>query len=92
MSVVPHFLAESSVPPTGDAFDRACEQASRVADDDAQIAYLRTTFLPGGEAVLHLFDAPSVAALATAGERAGLTFTSIVETVVTATPEERTRP
>jgi hypothetical protein len=91
VSVVPHFLAESSVSPTSDAFERACQQASRLADDDAQIAYLRTTFLPGGVAVLHLFDAPSVAALATAGERAGLPFTSIVETAVTATSEERTR-
>lgn len=84
------FLAESSVPPTTDAFESACEQASGVADAAARIAYLRTTFLPGGGAVVHLFEAPSVAALATAGERAGLTFTSIVETVVTATQEERT--
>lgn len=90
MSVVPLFLAESPVQPSGDAFDRACEEASLVADDAAHIAYLRTTFLPGGEAVLHLFDAPSVAALATAGERAGLAFRSIVETVATTTPEERT--
>jgi hypothetical protein len=90
VSAVPLFLAESSVSPAGDAFDRACEQASRVAED-AQIAYVRTTFLPGGEAVLHLFDAPSVAALATAGERAGIAFRSITETVATSTPEERKR-
>ena len=85
---MPLFLAESPVLPAGDALDGACADAKRLADHASGIAHVRTTLLPGGEAVLHLFEAPSVAALATAGDRAGLVFRSIVGATTTV-PEER---
>jgi hypothetical protein len=52
---------------------------------------VRTTFLPGGSAVLHLFDAPSEDALDAAGRRAGLHVQRIVETVSETPTDERRR-
>ena len=42
---------------------------------------MRTTFLPSDETVLHLFVAPSAAALTKAGRLAELRFERIVEAV-----------
>jgi len=42
-----------------------------VEEQDARIRYVRTTFLPGDETILHVFEAPSAEALSQAadGER-----------------------
>jgi hypothetical protein len=40
---------------------------------------VRTTFLPGDETILHVFDAPSVEALRQASEAASLDYERIVE-------------
>jgi hypothetical protein len=45
------------------------------------VGYLRTTFVPLDETVLHVFEAPSAPALARAGRRAELRFERIVEAV-----------
>jgi hypothetical protein len=74
---VPLFLVESPVQ-DNEAFETACERARRVADGD--VTYVRSTLLPGGGIVLHLFDAPGEAALETAGRRAGLDLRRIVPT------------
>jgi hypothetical protein len=78
---VPRFLVESYVADSTAAFADACEHARRTAKGNAEIRYVDTTYLPGDETVLHLFDAPSVDALDEAGRRAGLQFERIVEAV-----------
>lgn len=78
---MPGFLVEQHVASGAGAFDEACERARRAADADDRVDYVRTTFLPGGETVLHLFDAPSAAALDEAGRLAGLQFHRIIEAI-----------
>ena len=78
---MPRFLVESYVADSAGAFDAACELARRTADGAREVRYVDTTYLPGDETVLHLFDAPSEAALDEAGRRAGLQFERIVEAV-----------
>ena len=43
------------------------------------VRYVRTTYVPEDEVVLHLFEAPSAEALRTAGRTAALEFERIVE-------------
>ena len=76
---MPRFLVESYVAASATAFDNACERARLTAELAVGVGYVHTTFLPGDEIVLHLFDAPSVEALDEAGRRAGLDFDRIVE-------------
>ena len=78
---MPRFLVESYVAASPEAFDDACERARRTAKSVSDIRYVDTTYLPGDETVLHLFDAPTVAALDEAGRRAGLEFVRIVPAV-----------
>ena len=78
---MPRFLVESYVVASSDAFDDACERARRTADAGEGIGYLHTTFLPGDETVLHLFEAPSPEALSEAARGADLQFERIVEAV-----------
>jgi hypothetical protein len=78
---VPRFLVESYVATSSTAFEDACGRARLTADLGGGVDYIHTTFLPGDEMVLHLFEAPSVEALAEAGRRAGLDFERIVEAV-----------
>ena len=78
---VPRFLVESYVAHSTDAFADACEHARRTAKENTEIRYVDTTYLPGDETVLHLFDAPSAKALDEAGRRAGLPFERIVDAV-----------
>lgn len=79
--VMPRFLVESYVATTPTAFDDACARARRTASLGAGVGYVRTTFLPGDQTVLHLFEAPSAEALDEAGRQAGLEFERIVEAV-----------
>jgi hypothetical protein len=78
---MPRFLVESYVVKTDSAFDDACDVARRTAETGRGIRYVETTYLPGDETVMHLFDAPSSRALGAAGRRAGLEFERIVEAV-----------
>jgi uncharacterized protein DUF4242 len=78
---VPRFLVESYVADSSAAFDDACERARRTAAQADDVRYVDTTYLPGDDTVLHLFDAPSLEALDEAGRRAGLQFERIVEAV-----------
>lgn len=63
------------------AVDDARTRAQRAAELGDGVRYLRTTFLPSDEVILHLFEAPSVSALDEAGRRAALQFERIVEAV-----------
>jgi hypothetical protein len=78
---MPRFLVESYVADSSDAFGEACERARLTAEAAAGVHYVDTTYLPGDETVLHLFDAPSEEALDEAGRRAGLQFERIVQAV-----------
>lgn len=78
---MPRFLVESYVVRSQAAFDDACALARRTADHGDGIGYVDTTYLPGDETVLHLFDAPSAEALEQAGRSAGLQFERIVQAV-----------
>jgi len=78
---MPRFLVESYVADSSAAFDDARERARLTAELGVEVSYVESTYVPGDETVLHLFDAPSVDALTEAGGRAGLQFERIVEAV-----------
>jgi hypothetical protein len=78
---VPSYLVESYVADRQDAVAEARNGARRTAELGVGIRHVRTTFLPGDETVLHLFEAPSLAALDEAGRRAALPYERIVEAV-----------
>ena len=89
---MPRFLVESYVAESPAAFDDACERARLTAKVGAGVSYVHTTFLPGDETVLHLFDAPSVEALDAAGREAGLKFERIVEAIEDTADQRRETP
>lgn len=76
---------ESYVASSG-AVEEARERARRTAELGVNVRYVRTTFLPEDETVMHLFEAPSAAVLDEAGRRAALPFERIVEAVEGASP------
>ena len=78
---MPSYLVESYLAPSVGAVDEARERARRTAELGAGVRHLRTTFVPDDEMILHLFEAPSAAALDAAGRRAALPFERIVEAV-----------
>ena len=78
---MPRYLIEGYAASTELALTDARARARRAAELGAGIRYVRTTFLPEDEVVLHLFEAPSMEALDEAGQRAALPFERIVEAV-----------
>ncbi len=76
---MPSYLVESHVAAGAHAFDDACRRAQSVPEHGAGVRYVRTTFLPGDETVMHVFEAPSLQTLADAGRVAGLSFERIVQ-------------
>jgi hypothetical protein len=77
---VPSFLVEAYVAGSS-AVEDARMRARMAAELGEGVRYLRTTFLPSDEVILHLFEAPSLEALDEAGRRAALPFERIVEAV-----------
>ena len=78
---VPSYLVEAYAASTELALTDARARARRAAELGSGIRYVRPTFVPGDEIVLHLFEAPSAAALDEAGRRVALPFERIVEAV-----------
>jgi len=78
---MPRYLVESYSAGSAAAVADAKERAGRAAELGSGVRYLRTTFLPGDETVLHLFEAPSAEALDDAAKRAALPYERIVEAV-----------
>jgi DNA-binding NarL/FixJ family response regulator len=76
---MPSYLVESYAPGRAAAEQR--ERAKRAAELGTGVRYLRTTFLPGDETVLHAFEASSPEALREAAHAAELAFERIVESV-----------
>ncbi len=86
---MPRFLIESYLAAQPAAVTHAATDARRVAELADGIAYLRTTYIPGDETCLHLFQAPSAAALGAAARLAAFEHLRIVEAVeAVASPSE----
>jgi hypothetical protein len=84
---MPSYLVESYAPGSAAADQR--ERARRAAELGTGVRYLRTTFLPGDETVLHAFEAASPESLREAAHAAELPYERIVEAVEgTAEPHE----
>ena len=78
---MPNYLVESYAVDSPAALAEARERAQRAAELGTDVRYVRTTFLPGDETILHLFEAPSAEALRQAGRLAALSFERIVVAV-----------
>jgi hypothetical protein len=89
---VPIYLVESYGAKHGDAFAEARERAQRAAQLGIDVRYVRTTFLPEDETLLHIFEAPSVEALRDAGVLAALAYERIVEALEHGAELERMGP
>jgi hypothetical protein len=76
---VPTYVVESYAAVGGVGSQR--ERARLAARPGSGVGYVRTTFLPGDETVLHVFDAASVEALRRAIQDAALPYDRIVEAV-----------
>jgi hypothetical protein len=76
---MPRFLVESYT--SGSAVSASRERALLTARLGSGVTYVRSTFLPGDETVMHVFEAPSAEALGEAGRRAALEFQRIVEAI-----------
>jgi hypothetical protein len=78
---MPTYLVEAYGPGHGDALADARERAAHAADLGQDVRYVRTTFVPDDETVLHVFEAPSLDAVRQAADLAHLTHQRIVEAV-----------
>jgi len=78
--MMPSYLVESYVAGSG-AVDDARERARRAADVGRGVRYVRTTFLPGDETILHVFEAASPDAVRDAVHDVALPYERIVEAV-----------
>jgi hypothetical protein len=87
---MPNYLVESYLANTPTAVAEARERARSLDDDGAGVHYVRTTFLPGDETILHVFESPSLAALRRAAGRAALQYERIVEAVESSAPSRNT--
>jgi len=77
---VPTYLLESYAADR-DVLRDARERASRAAESGVDVRYLRTTFLPEEQTLLHVFEAASPDALHQAARLAELSYDRIVEAV-----------
>ena len=85
---MPSYLVESYLTDSATAVADARRRAQHAATLEDGVRYVRTTFVPGDEVVLHLFEAPTAEALDAAGRKAALEFERIVEAVESETTEE----
>jgi hypothetical protein len=76
---VPSYLVEAYLPDSPAAVAEARRRARHAATLGDGVRYVRTTFVPSDEVVLHIFEAPSAEALGAAGREAELSFERIVE-------------
>jgi hypothetical protein len=92
---MPNYVVESYLVNTPAAVTEARQRARSLADDGLGVRYVRTTFLPDDETILHVFEAPSLAAMRRAAGRADLQYERIVEAVestASSPSQERTEP
>jgi len=77
------YLVESYAP--CEVVDEQRKCARRTAELGTGVRYVRTTFLPGDETVLHVFEAQSEETLRHAVELVGLQHERIIEAVESST-------
>lgn len=77
---MPSYLVEAYLADSPAAFADVRARAHRAAERDG-VRYVRTTFLPVDEVVLHLFEAPSEEVVRRAVGRVDLPYERIVEAV-----------
>src|SRR5439155_27013078 len=68
---MPNYLVESYLADSPAAVEQSRQRAVRTAELGQGVRYVRTTFLPDDETVLHVFEAPSPEAITRAGSLAG---------------------
>ena len=78
---MPTYLMESFAANPDDALRDARERAIRAAEIGIDVRYVRTTFLPGEQTLLHVFEAASPGALEQAVRAAQLSYERIVDAV-----------
>ena len=83
---MPSYVVESYAADSGAVVDDAQERARRTEELGDGVRYVRTTFLPGDQTILHFFEAPSAEELDRAGKLAALPFERIVEAVEGSAP------
>ncbi len=87
---MPSYVVESYA--AGRVVPEQRERARRAAELGTGIRYVRTTFLPQDETLLHVFEATSADALRAAASHAALAYERIVEAVEgSAEPQEDIR-
>jgi hypothetical protein len=84
---MPSYLMESYAAVS--AVDAQGERARLAAELGTDVRHLRTTFLPGDETILHVFEAESPEALREAARAAELPYDRIVEAVEAGRKVER---
>lgn len=85
---MPNYLVESYLVDSPEAVADARGRAHLAAELDGGVRYVRTTFVPGDEVVLHLFEAPSDGAVRHAADRVALRYERIVEAVEGSLPPD----
>ena len=78
---MPSYLVESYLADSPAAVEEARERAGSLSDTSVGVRYVRTTYLPGDETILHVFEATSPEALRDAARDAALPYDRIVEAV-----------
>ena len=76
---MPSYLVEAYLADTPSALTDARARAHLAAQSEGEVRYVRTTFLPSDEVVLHMFEAPSDDAVRRAAGRVDLRCERIVE-------------
>ncbi len=81
---MPEFVAEQYFPRAGavgagQAGKAARGAAEQLAREGAQIAFVRSIFIPDDETCLFIYEADTVETVRVAGERAALAFERILE-------------
>jgi len=90
---MPSYVVESYAAHSGAVVEDARARARRTAELGTGVRYVRTTFLPGDQTILHFFEAPSAEELDRAGRRAALSYERIVVAVEdTELADEREAP
>jgi hypothetical protein len=78
---MPSYVVESYAADSAAAVEDARARARRTAELGTDVRYVRTTFLPADQTLLHVFEAPSAEELDRAGTLAALAFERIVVAV-----------
>jgi hypothetical protein len=86
---MPGYVVEAYATDSDAAVDEARARARHTEELGEDVRYVRTTFLPADQTILHFFEAPSAEELDRAGKLAALAYDRIVTAVESPRLEER---